>query len=245
MIRARFIHERACGLDRRLIDIFPEIGRRMAVVIGWLIIPLALATPGFGQLTWHKPRQAFTPGPLEKEVVAHYQFVNLGNAPVVIRDVRTSCGCTTTALAKREYGPGEAGEIEAKFQFMGRIGHQEKWIYVTTNLLPEEPTLLRLVVDIPEAVKVEPELLLWRLGDPFEPKTFRVSVADNFPAKVVSVRSNDPAVKLEIHETLPCKMVEVIVTPALTGKPENATIAIQTDYPPGRPDVYHAFVRVK
>ena len=62
---------------------------------------LALATPVFAQLKWEKLEQTFGPGPLDKQVVAKYRFTNVGTSPVTIKDVRTSCGCTTAALEKR------------------------------------------------------------------------------------------------------------------------------------------------
>src|SRR6202022_973232 len=102
----------------------------------------------------------------------------------------------------------ESGEIEANFQFAGHIGHQEKWIFVTTSTAPREPTLLRLIVTIPNAVTIEPEFVMWRVGDQLEPKTIRIVVADGFPAKIVSVQADDPAVKLELHDVRPGKEVE-------------------------------------
>jgi Protein of unknown function (DUF1573) len=110
---------------------------------------LALAVPVFGQLKWDKVEQTFAPKSQDKLVIAKYRFISIGTSPVRIDDVRASCGCTTATLAKAEYAPGESGEIEAKFEFAGRVGHQEKWILVTTNLAAEQPTVLRLVVKIP------------------------------------------------------------------------------------------------
>ncbi len=203
------------------------------------------AASAFGQLTWEKPLQTFVPAPLDKGIIAHYRFANRGRLPITIREVRTSCGCTTVALSKRDYAPGESGEVEARFQFLGRIGHQEKWIYVATDFPLEDPVWLRLVVDIPETVSIEPELLRWRLGDRLEPKTLRIAVAEGFPARVTSVRSNDPSIKVEVRETQPGKVLEANVTPNATAEPKNAVLSIQTDYPPEHPDVYHAFVRVE
>ncbi len=79
----------------------------------------AFATPVFAQLKWEKLEQTFAPGPLDKSVVAKYRFTNVGSSTISIKDVRTSCGCTTAALEKWEYAPGESGEIEANFQFAG------------------------------------------------------------------------------------------------------------------------------
>jgi hypothetical protein len=159
--------------------------------------------------------------------------------------VRTSCGCTTAALDKREYASGESGEIEANFQFAGHIGHQEKWIFVTTSAAPREPTLLRLIVNIPIAITIEPEFVIWQVGDRLESKTIRVTIADGFPAKIVSVQADNPEVKLVLHEVRAGKEVEVAVTPPNTGKPENAVLSIRTDYPPEKPETHYAYARVR
>jgi Protein of unknown function (DUF1573) len=203
------------------------------------------AAPIFAQLKWEQVEQTFAPGPLDKQVAAKYRFTNIGTAPVSIKDVRTSCGCTTAALKKWEYAPGESGEIEANFQFAGHIGHQEKWIFVTTSAAPREPTLLRLIVNIPIAVTIEPEFVMWSIGDQLAPKTIRIAVGDGFQAKIVSVQVNNPAVKLELREVRTGKEVEVTVTPPNTSKPENAVLSIRTDYPPENPQTHYAYAQVK
>jgi len=205
----------------------------------------ALAAPVFAQLKWEKLEQTCAPSPQDKSVIAKYRFTNVGTAPVTINDVRTSCGCTTAALKKWEYAPGESGEIEANFQFAGHIGHQEKWIFVTTTAAPREPTLLRLIVNIPIAVTIEPEFVMWSIGDQLAPKTIRIVVADGFPAKIVSVQVNNPAVKLELREVRAGKEVEVTVTPPNTSKPENAVLSIRTDYPPQNPETHYAYAQVR
>jgi hypothetical protein len=210
-----------------------------------LSLLFACATPVFAQLKWENVEQTFAPGPLDKSVVAKYRFTNVGTSPVTINDVRTSCGCTTAALEKWEYAPGESGEIAANFQFAGHIGHQEKWIFVTTNAAPREPTLLRLIVNIPIAVTVEPEFVMWRVGDQLEPRIIRIVIAENFPAKIVSVQADNPAVKLELREVRPGKEMEVTIRPANTDKPENAVLSIRTDYPPEKPEIHYAYARVK
>ena len=205
----------------------------------------ALATPVFAQLKWESREQTFTPSPLDKQVVARYRFTNVGTSPVTIDDVRTSCGCTTAALKKWEYAPGESGEIEANFQLGGHTGHQEKWIFVTTSSAPKEPTLLRLIANIPVPVTIEPEFVVWRVGDQLEPKRIRISVADGFPAKIVSVQADNPAVKLELHEVRPGKEIEVTITPPSSDQSQSAVLSIRTDYPPENPETHYAYARVK
>ena len=209
------------------------------------ILLVALATPVFGQLKWENPEQTFTAKPLDKVIVAEFRFTNVGTTSVTITDVQPSCGCTTAMLKKWEYAPGESGEIEAKFKFDGRRGHQEKWIVVKTDWVPPQPTTLRLAVNIPEAITIQPEFVLWRVGDELKPKTVRIAVSDEIPAKVVSVQADNTAVKLELREIRPGKELEVKVTPTTTSQPESATLLIRTDYPPENPATHYAYVRVK
>jgi len=206
---------------------------------------LALATPVFGQLKWENPEQTFTAKPLDKVIVAKFRFTNVGTTSLKITDLRPSCGCTTALLEKKEYAPGESGEIEAKFKFDGRRGHQEKWIVVTTDWVPPQPTILRFAVNIPEAITIQPELVVWRVGDQLKPKMVRIAVPDEIPAKVVSVQADNAAVKIELREIRPGKELEVKVTPTSTSQPGSATLLIRTDYPPENPATHYAYARVK
>jgi Protein of unknown function (DUF1573) len=212
-------------------------------VIAFLL--LALATPVFGQFKWQNPEQTFIAKPLDKVIVAKFRFTNVGTTSLKITDLRPSCGCTTAWLEKKEYAPGESGEIEAKFKFDGRVGHQEKWIVVTTDWVPPQPTILRFAVNIPEAITIQPELVVWRVGDQLKPKTVRIAVPDEIPTKVVSVQADNATVKLELHEIRPGKELEVKVTPTNTSQPGSATLLIRTDYPPENPTTHYAYARVK
>src|SRR5689334_5923413 len=162
----------------------------------------ALVSVARADLQWEHPQQKFNVKLGEKSVTAKYRFTNTGNTPVTIDAVRTSCGCTTATLAKTEYLPGESGEIEAHFDVGSREGHQEKTILVTTREAPQSPSTLQLIVDIPESVKVEPQMVYWRVGEAPEPKTIEVTVPDDSPAKILSVASDTPAVKVAVEGTL-------------------------------------------
>ena len=180
----------------------------------------AFAGSAFGQLTWENPEQTFNSKPQDESVVAKYRFTNTGKQSLKIENVKTSCGCTTAALTKTEYAPGESGEIEAKFVFSGRTGRQEKAITVSTSAAPQQPTILRLVVNIEEPVKIQPEVVLWRVGDQPEPKTIHVAVADDSPAKILSVTSDNPSIKVQTTEVKPGKSTKCRSLPLmLTNRP--------------------------
>jgi hypothetical protein len=199
----------------------------------------------FGQLAWDTTEQTFNSKPRDKEVLAKYKFTNTGAKPIKIQNVRTSCGCTTAALSKTDYAPGESGAIEAKFTFSGRTGKQEKAIVVATSANPEQPTILKLHVNIEETVKIEPEVVLWRVGEQPDPKAIHIAIADDASVKIVSVTSDNPAWTVKLTEVKPGREYEAQITPENMAQPAAATLMIQTDYPPDNPEMKYAYARIK
>jgi hypothetical protein len=206
---------------------------------------LLCAGSAFAQLAWETTEQTFNSKPQDKEVVAKYKFTNAGPIPIKIQNVRTSCGCTTAALSKTDYAPGESGEIEAKFTFSGRTGRQEKAITVDTTANPQQPTILKLHVYIQEIIKIEPEFVHWRVGELPDPKSIHIAIADDASAKIVSVTSDNPALKVKLTEVKPGKEYEAQITPDSVAQPAVATLMIRTDYPPDNPETKYAYVRIK
>lgn len=67
------------------------------------------------------------------EVNVVFEFENTGDSVLIIKNVSTSCGCTSTQLAKLEYQPGEKGTIPVKFISKGYSGKITKTITVSNN----------------------------------------------------------------------------------------------------------------
>lgn len=61
-----------------------------------------------------------------------FTFTNTGNEPIVITNVKTSCGCTVPSYSKTPVLPGETGEINIKYA-TSRIGVFKKTITVMSN----------------------------------------------------------------------------------------------------------------
>jgi len=210
-----------------------------------LLLSLFLAIPAFAQLKWDTVEQTLKAKPGDREIVATYRFTNAGTTPITIDNVHTSCGCTTAALTKNDYAPGESGQIVARMDIGSRTGHQEKSILVTTKQDPKTPTVLRLIADIPQPVVMKPTFVMWALGESPKSKTIDIKVADGFPVKLLKVDSDNPDIKVEVSEIQPGVELEVKVTPKDTSRPETATLLVRTDYPSDNPQTYYAYVRVK
>lgn len=74
-------------------------------------------------------------GNIEPGQIVNYSFVitNTGGDVLKIQDVRATCGCTAAKPEKSEISPGESASIKVTFNSTGRMGNQQKYVYVTTN----------------------------------------------------------------------------------------------------------------
>ena len=94
---------------------------------------LCISTGAQAQLAWEKTELELNPPPSADSAVATFKYENKGAKPINIKAVRTSCGCTTAALAKNDVAPGEKGEIVATLKTGDRTGLQQKTVTVETD----------------------------------------------------------------------------------------------------------------
>ncbi len=78
----------------------------------------------------------------EGDTIHHtFTFINTGRHPLVLADVRASCGCTVPSYSKEPVLPGKSGKIDIQFNSRNREGKQHKSIFVTANTQPGTTTL--------------------------------------------------------------------------------------------------------
>lgn len=61
-----------------------------------------------------------------------FKFTNIGNAPLLIEKVASSCGCTVPEKPESPVMPGESADIKVKYDTK-RMGRISKTIYVFSN----------------------------------------------------------------------------------------------------------------
>ena len=61
-----------------------------------------------------------------------FEFTNTGDAPLVIEDVKSSCGCTVPKKPEEAILPGKTGQIEVKYDTK-RVGPIRKTVTVYSN----------------------------------------------------------------------------------------------------------------
>ncbi|MBQ0157508.1 MAG: DUF1573 domain-containing protein [Bacteroidales bacterium] len=64
--------------------------------------------------------------------ITTFTLTNAGDAPLLIRDVRTDCGCTSVDYPQTAIAPGESANLTVSFDAQ-QLGHFTKYIGVYTN----------------------------------------------------------------------------------------------------------------
>ncbi|MFO7869115.1 MAG: DUF1573 domain-containing protein [Bacteroidales bacterium] len=72
-----------------------------------------------------------------------FTFVNEGDNPIILSNVRSSCGCTVPKWPRKPIQPGESGVIDVKYN-TNRIGRFNKSITVSSNAV-NSPVVLRIM----------------------------------------------------------------------------------------------------
>lgn len=109
------------------------------------ILFLSMATVGYAQ----QPAARFETDDHDFGVVAEeggpishaFTFVNTGDAPLRIGQVKASCGCTTPSWSKEAIAPGDTGVVVAQYNPLNRPGTFRKSITVTSNANPATQVL--------------------------------------------------------------------------------------------------------
>ncbi len=130
----------------------------------------------------------------EKATVT-FKLENVGNAPLQITNVQTSCGCTiprTLSDDEKLIEPGEILELSAAFDSKGRMGKQHKTVTVSSND-PVEPSLhLSVTAEIVTLIEVLVD------GRAINTITFgRLSPGDEIP-QTVEILPREPGLSLEL-----------------------------------------------
>ncbi len=139
--------------------------KKIILILLFLNLGMAFAQPSFKFDT-----ESFDFGELKEDDEAAHTFTitNTGDTPLIISEVRPSCGCTTPEWSREPILPGKTGAIKATYGTHGRIGFFNKSIAVTTNATPATANLyIRGIVNAKteanfteNEIKLSPKLII-------------------------------------------------------------------------------------
>ena len=145
--------------------------------------------------------------PSDTIVTGVIKFKNVGNAPLKIKRVKTSCGCTVARLTQLTYQPGEEGQISIKFNTRGYSGMARKTI--TIFLEEGTPSSVRVILQamIKPKIAIVPRYVDFRnlnLSQTVVRRSFSVKNNTHHPIVLKSVKIDNPNLAIEPdHFVLP------------------------------------------
>ena len=82
-----------------------------------------------------------------------FEFTNNGTEPLILSNVRASCGCTTPQSTKAPIMPGQTGTINVRYN-TSNVGGFNKSITVTSNAVDNPRVVLKIKGNVQGPSKV-------------------------------------------------------------------------------------------
>jgi len=103
----------------------------VALLLGYTTYSHAQAKPG--EFKFESETHDFGKIPLGKPTVYTFTFTNVGEAPIIISKVETTCGCTVPEYSKTPVKSGEKGTIKVTITPSGPAIPFVKSVTLTSN----------------------------------------------------------------------------------------------------------------
>ncbi len=122
-------------------------------------VPVVVVTPVEAApataLTWDATEQRRTVNTADEPVLFRFQMKNVSQLPVVIENVNTSCGCTTTETREMPFtlAPGASESLEVSMNVTGKYGTVTKSLLVQGS---HATWTLLVTAELPPAADVDP-----------------------------------------------------------------------------------------
>ncbi len=180
-----------------------------------LLLSLIILTFGLGiQAQQSRPAISFEEeihdfGEVKEDggTVTHtFTYTNTGEQPLIMHNVRASCGCTTPDWTRQPIQPGKKGFVKATFDPRNRPGNFNKSIIVTTNasqptavlritgkVLPKEKTVEDIYPREMGPIRLKTSHLSFTRVAPQEVKTEELEFINSSGSEVTMTFENVPA----------------------------------------------------
>lgn len=151
-----------------------------------------------------------------------FDFVNKGNAPLVINRAQAQCGCTTPLWSKEPIEPGKKGSITVTYNPQGRPGNFTKTITVYSNATEEQfmLTIRGEVIPKPSADNSAYPVNMGGLG--VKTKVIQMNNVDKGKVqdRVLNIQNTSKVMIKPVIEGLPAYLTAVVSPEALAPNQE-------------------------
>ncbi|QBG49052.1 DUF1573 domain-containing protein [Verrucomicrobia bacterium S94] len=165
------------------------------------------------QLEWDQEFIRLKAHPLQEKMQIEFNYRNVGDQPVKIVRMDSSCGCLVPQKGPRTVAPGESGSITAEFMLRGRSGKQKKHILVTTDRNAQVPYRLDIEVDIPGSYLPSVKRVIWERAETYESRTVRLTNHYHEPINLIEVLPSIGTLRTELKTVKPGFEYDLTITP--------------------------------
>mgnify|MGYP000939581789 CR=1 FL=1 len=75
------------------------------------------------------------------KVIHRFRFKNIGKVPLIIKDARSTCGCTASEYPNHPISPGDTSSLNVIFNTQNKENFQVKHVTVLANTYPSETSV--------------------------------------------------------------------------------------------------------
>jgi hypothetical protein len=128
--------------------------------------------------------------------------------------------------SQERIGPGQKAEIRVTLDLKGLAGRQEKIVTVTTDEAGAKPTILTLVVNLPEPVKIAPRFVYWRVGEAASDKEVQLSFSRDTEGVVEELACADSSFAVRIEPSADPLSFRLMLRPVSTERLVQAPVRV-------------------
>ena len=145
-----------------------------------------------------------------------FKFKNNGKQPIIIKNVESSCGCTTPEWSKTPVLPGKEGFVSAEYDPIDRPGSFDKQITVHNNITAQ-PIILEIKGDVIPKKKEVSDIYRYKIGD-IRLKTNHIAFARLFNTQTESqtvdiFNDSDKAITITTDPLNLTKHISIVANP--------------------------------
>ena len=166
------------------------------------------------------------------KVTYKFKFKNTGKKPIIIKNVQSTCGCTTPEWSKAPIVPGKEGFVSAEFDPHQRPGAFNKQIKVYNNLT-NQPIVLAVKGDVIPKKKQIADIYRHKVGDirlrSRHVAFARISNTQKKTQSVEFINDSDKPVTVGVNEKYIKSHLKVSVSPEKIAPKQKGKITVIFD----------------
>lgn len=161
-----------------------------------------------------------------------FVFTNVGKLPIEFDTPSASCACTLVEFDETVFLPGESGVVKGTYNTSGRRGSNRVTITASGNEIDGEvrrpfADKLKLIVMVPEIVKITPGIILWRKSEGISTKTIRFEINKASPVSLKQANVSTNAFLTEWREIKAGESYELLASPISTAEGQRAVVTVE------------------